>query len=88
MPEEQDSTVNKTNFLYPRYPYRGNFTPENLVFNSNLQEFAQKIGYICGLQTSGKISPEEAYVQIKIFWKQLKQAKKELKIGQSPLNEE
>ncbi|BAZ09125.1 hypothetical protein NIES4071_09310 [Calothrix sp. NIES-4071] len=85
MPEEHDFTISKANFFYPRYPYRGNFTPENLVFNSNLQEFAQKVGYICGLQTSGKISPEEAYTQIKKLWKQLKQAKKKLNIGQTPL---
>ncbi|WP_346426263.1 hypothetical protein [Synechococcus sp. 65AY6Li] len=31
---------------------------------------------ICSLETGGKITPEEAYRQIKKLWKQLKQTKK------------
>ncbi|MCG5060656.1 MAG: hypothetical protein KA714_22430 [Limnoraphis sp. WC205] len=68
-------------FLYPKNNYRGDFTPENLVFNSNLQEFAQKVNYICGLETNGKITSEEAYHRIKSLWKQLKSSKKNLNIG-------
>ncbi|MBD2676658.1 MULTISPECIES: hypothetical protein [Nostoc] len=71
----------KNNFLYPRSRYYGKFEPENLVFNANLQEFAQKITYITCLQTGGKLSTEEAYEQIKVLWKQLKHSKKELAIG-------
>ena len=71
----------KNNFLYPRSPYRGRVQPENLVFNANLQEFAQKINYICNLETGGKIPPQKAYKQIKQLWKQLKRSKKELGIG-------
>ncbi|MEY3828045.1 MAG: hypothetical protein RLZZ148_2872 [Cyanobacteriota bacterium] len=52
----------------------------HLVFNANLQEFAQKIGYICNLETGGKISNSEAYQQIKALWKQLKHSRKELGI--------
>ena len=29
------------NFLYPRSRYRGQFTPQNLVFDANLQELAR-----------------------------------------------
>jgi hypothetical protein len=72
------------NFFYPRSRYYGEFKPENLVFNANLQEFAQRINYICNLETGGKISPEEAYIQIKELWKQLKHTKKQLAIGQNP----
>lgn len=68
----------KEEFLYPRSQYRGEFTPGNLAFNANLQEYAQKIGYLCNLETSGKISPEDAYHRIKNLWKQLKQSKKGL----------
>ena len=77
-------TTNKKNndFLYPRHSYHGEVKPENLVFNSNLQEFAQKINYICNLETGGKVPPEKAYKQIKYLWKQLKRSKKELGIGQ------
>jgi hypothetical protein len=77
-------TINKNtdDFLYPRHSYHGQIKPENLVFNSNLQEFAQKISYICNLETGGKLPPEIAYKQIKSLWKELKRSKKELKIGQ------
>ncbi|MEH2287246.1 DUF7219 family protein [Nostoc sp.] len=68
------------NFLYPRSLYYRQFEPEYLVFNANLQDFAQRVNYICSLQTSGKLSPEETYKQIHILWRQLKNAKKELKI--------
>ena len=73
----------KYDFLYPHSSYRGKVKPEYLVFNSNLQEFAQRISYICNLETGGKLSPEEAYKQIKSLWKQLKRSKKELGIGKS-----
>ncbi|MBD2772207.1 DUF7219 family protein [Iningainema tapete] len=79
---EQD----KNNFLYPRSRYRGQFKPQNLVFNANLQEFAQKVGYITSLQTGGKLSAEEAYTQIQVLWKQLKKSKKQLSIGNNTEN--
>ena len=75
-------------FLYPRRPYRGKFKPEHLVFNANLQEFAQKVSYICNLETAGKISPDRAYQQIKNLWKKLKQSKKALGIGENTINPE
>ena len=76
--------INKDDFLYPHSRYHGQVNPENLVFNANLQEFAQKISYICNLETSGKIAPTEAYDQIKELWKQLKKTKKQLRIGEEP----
>jgi hypothetical protein len=76
--------VEKDDFLYPRGRYYGQVKPENLVFNANLQEFAQRVSYICNLETGGKVPPEEAYDQIKALWKQLKQAKKQLQIGENP----
>lgn len=77
----------KTEFLYPRHPYHGRVRPENLVFNSNLQEFAQKISYICNLETAGKLPPDEAYRQIKSLWKDLKKSKKQLGIGRDRLQD-
>ena len=68
----------KDNFLTPRSSYWGKPTLPNLTFNANLQEFAQRISYICNLETGGKISSEEAYTEIKQLWKQLKQSKKNL----------
>ncbi|MGL4881817.1 MAG: DUF7219 family protein [Waterburya sp.] len=74
----QDSNNNKDNFLYPRANYHGDFSPQNLAFNANLQEFAQQVGYICALETNGKMPPVEAYKRIKKLWRQLKTSKKQL----------
>jgi len=37
--------VDEFDFLYPRSRYYGQVKPENLVFNANLQEFAQRVSY-------------------------------------------
>lgn len=63
-----------SNFLYPHSRYRGVVTPENLIFNANLQEFAQRISFISGLETNGKLSPAEAYSQIETLWETFKAA--------------
>ncbi|WP_448534378.1 DUF7219 family protein [Parathermosynechococcus lividus] len=68
----------KDKFLYPTSRYHGNFTPQNLAFNANLQEFAQRVSYICGLETGGKLPPQEAYNKIKALWKQLKKSREML----------
>jgi hypothetical protein len=72
------SNNSKENFFYPIGKYNGEFTPENLVFNANLQEFAQKTSYFCGLEANGKMTPEDTYEKIKQLWQQLKHSKKEL----------
>lgn len=54
---------------------------EEMVFDSNLQEFAARVGLIVGLELGEKISPEEAYARIRTQWKQLKKSKKNLRIG-------
>ena len=69
-------------FLYPRSSYHGDFSPENLIFNANLQEFAQRVSFISGLETGGKISSEEAYNEVKKLWKKLRKSKKNLGIGE------
>ena len=81
MTEEQPSS--REVFLSPRSRYYGDFEPSELIFNSNLQEFAAQIGYICSLETGGKISGTEAYKQIKALWKALKKSKKSLNISDS-----
>jgi hypothetical protein len=73
-PSEQD----KEKFLYPRAKYRGKFAAEHLVFNANLQEFAQRVAILCSLETAGKISPETTYQEIKRMWKALKASKRNL----------
>lgn len=71
----------KNSFLYPRSAYYGRFTPEALAFNANLQEFAQRVSFISALETAGKLSPEQAYEQVKALWQQLKESKKAMGIG-------
>ncbi|MBD1996220.1 hypothetical protein H6F88_23965 [Oculatella sp. FACHB-28] len=66
---------NVEQFLYPRARFRGEFSPEHLAFDANLQEFAQRVALICGLETGGKVPPEDAYNQIKQLWQELKKSK-------------
>ncbi|MEH2301505.1 MAG: hypothetical protein V7K88_21565 [Nostoc sp.] len=80
----ESNQPDKNGFFYPRSRYYGQIRPECLVFNANLQEFAQKVSFISILETSGKLDPQEAYKQIKQLWKELKHSKKELGIGNEP----
>ncbi len=78
---KQPSEIN--DFLYPRSRYYGQFSPQKLAFNANLQEFSQRISYICALETGGKLTAMEAYLEIRQLWKQLKKSKKDFGIGAS-----
>ncbi|MBD2343049.1 DUF7219 family protein [Anabaena subtropica] len=80
----QPNRNDKNNFFSPRSRYYGQVKVENLIFNANLQEFSHKIGYITALETSGKLSPDEACKQIKSLWKQLQRSKKALLISNDP----
>ena len=72
--------MEKNNFLYSGSPYDRGFE-KNLVFNANLQEFCQTISNITNLQTLGKISSSQAYLQIQAAYKRLKRSKKSLGIS-------
>ena len=80
MPDQppDPNEILRAEFLTPRSRYRGEFTPENLVFDANLQEFASRVALLCGLESGGKISPQDAYDQIKDLWQQLREAKHNL----------
>ncbi|MBW4679410.1 MAG: hypothetical protein KME19_04765 [Microcoleus vaginatus WJT46-NPBG5] len=80
--------ADSSEFFYPRSRYYGQVKPENVVFNANLQEFAQRVSYISNLETGGKLPPEVAYQEIKVLWKQLKHTKKQLGIGKNPFQDE
>ncbi len=80
--------TDRDRFLFPNHRYHGEFTPENLMFNANLQEFSQRISYICSLETGGKISPDHAYQQIKALWQQLQASQQNLGIGDSDSSED
>ncbi len=48
------------------------------IMEESLQAFASDVGIVCALEAGGKITPQEAYKQIKTRWKELKKAKKAL----------
>jgi|GEM_PF-3417864 hypothetical protein len=52
--------------------------PKDNLMDESLQAFANDVGIVCALEAGGKISPQEAYKQIKGRWKELKRAKKAL----------
>jgi hypothetical protein len=81
---EETEVPTKAEFLTPRARYQGEFTPANLAFDSNLQEFAQRVAYICGLETAGKIKPDEAHAQIRDLYEELTATHRGLGIGQDP----
>ena len=45
-------------------------------FERTLARFGDKVGLIAGLEISDKITPEEAYQQIKELYKELKKLRK------------
>lgn len=68
------------NFLYPYRRYRGTVKPENLVFDANLQEFSQRVSFICNLENNGKLTPEDAFHQLQQLWTSLDQSRRHLGI--------
>ncbi|AVH64086.1 MULTISPECIES: DUF7219 family protein [Nostoc] len=81
-----DNEIDKINFLYQRYRYLGKHTPQNFLFNANLQEFSQRVCYLSNLQTLGKISSQECYEEIELLWQQLTQSFKTLIIDEFDVN--
>jgi hypothetical protein len=56
--------------------YHGDdWTPEGAAFHQNLEQFADRVGLIVGLQANGKITQSDAYDQIRSLWKELKFSK-------------
>jgi len=46
------------------------------TYERALARFGDKVGLIAGLEIAGKISPEDAYQQIKELYKELKKLRK------------
>ena len=78
----QTEQLDKNKFIYPRNRYCGRVKPENLLFNANLQEFAQRVSYIYNLGNSGKLDLDQAFSRIEHLWEQLEHSKKQLGIGE------
>lgn len=71
------------NYIFTHNLYKGKFTLENLIFNSNLQEFTHQVNLISELIAQGRISPESAYAQIQVLFETLTRSKKQLRIGEN-----
>ena len=51
------------------------------TFERTLARFGDKVSLIAGLELSGKLSPEDAYQQIKALYKELKDQRKQEKVN-------
>jgi hypothetical protein len=49
------------------------------AFERALARFGDKVGLLAGMELSDKISPEEAYQQIRVLYKELKALRKQEK---------
>jgi len=54
-------------------------------FERALARFGDKVGLIAGLEIANKISPEDAYQQIKELYKELKKLRKQEKQSWYPI---
>jgi hypothetical protein len=61
--------------------YQGDFSPQRLVFNANLQEFAYQVNQIVIAQGRGQITDADALRQIEQLWQALKRSKTGLGLG-------
>lgn len=75
LPEKTEAQARLERFMFPLSPYRGKFSPEALLLNANLQEFAGRVALICALETGGNLEPKEAYEKIQALWKELQRTK-------------
>jgi hypothetical protein len=55
---------------------------EQMLFEANLREFGVRVSLICALESKQTISQSEAYNRVKALWKQLKESRKNLRIGE------
>lgn len=67
-----------SNFLYPQPAFRASSQPQRIMYDANLQEFAQRVSYIAGLESGGKLSAEESYQAISSLWEVLASQRRQL----------
>jgi hypothetical protein len=63
--------------------YHGEFSPQRLVFNANLQEFAYQVNQIVIAQRQGQITTADAFEQIEQLWQILQRSRTGLGLGSS-----
>ena len=65
-------------FINPMARYHGPVKPEEMVFNNNLQEFANLATLIAGLNTGNKMSGGQAFDKLKQAWEALERSRQNL----------
>jgi hypothetical protein len=63
--------------------YHGEFSPQRLAFNANLQEFAHQVNQIVTAQGHGLITDSDALQQIEQLWQALQRSRTGLGLGSS-----
>lgn len=58
----------KQQFLHSLSPYYGRPGTDAARVNQHLQDFAQRVGYICNLHTGGRLSSQAAFEQLERLW--------------------
>jgi hypothetical protein len=68
-----------TDFIYPHNEFHGEDRSDYVRFDQELQSFAQRTAMISSLETSGKVSPVEAYRQIEFMFYRLKRSRRQIR---------
>ena len=66
-------------FVFPRLEFHGEDRADYVRFDQELQDFAQRTAMISSLETSGKISPLEAYRRIEFMFHKLKRSRRQIR---------
>lgn len=67
--------------VYTRY--QGEFSPQHLAFNANLQEFTHRVNQIVSAQGQGRMTDSDALRQIEQLWQELGRSRTGLGLGSS-----
>jgi hypothetical protein len=68
-----------SDFIFSRNEFRGEDRADYVRFDQELQAFAQRTAMIASLETSGKISPVEAYRRVEFMFYRLKRSRRQIR---------
>jgi hypothetical protein len=76
---------NKTiaEFLYSGCCNNESVTIEKILFDANLQEFAQRVRLITALENGGKILPHEAFIKLQAEWQKFLKSSSQIGLEES-----
>jgi hypothetical protein len=78
-PQPFDETERqREQFLFPYQVPVGDLTFPQILFDANLQEFSRRVAFVCALEANSKLTPLDAYLQIRKLWLALEDSKQNL----------